>query len=242
VQRALATELRAAQDANHPMRFLLRKSSPRLATAKEIYETRDGSVARLLSVNGKPLDADQEQEEQARLDALSRDPNRQRHRKQAEEQDTARALNILRALPAAFLYQYAGPVKTSAGMVEKFTFQPNPRFSPPDLESEVLTALSGEIWIAPEQQRVVKLEGSLEHDMDFGWGILGRLNKGGWIVIEQADVGENQWRTVYFRMVMSGRVVFKNRVFDTEEEQTRFSPLPAGMDYRQAIQMLRAQP
>ena len=70
--------------------------------------------------------------------------------------------------------------------------------------------MTGEIWIDPVHLRVVRLEGHLQQDVDFGWGILGRLNKGGWIVIEQADVGGGQWRTVRFQMQMSGRVVFKN--------------------------------
>ncbi len=63
----------------------------------------------------------------------------------------------------------------------------------------------------------------------FGWGMLGRLNKGGWIVIEQADVGEGQWRIVHFQMEMSGRVLFKTRSFDTTEEETQFVPVPVGM-------------
>jgi hypothetical protein len=88
--------------------------------------------------------------------------------------------------------------------------------------------------------RVTRLEGHLQQDIDFGWGVLGRLNKGGWIVIEQADVGGHQWRIVRFQMVMSGRVLFKNKSFDTVEEQTQFEPLPAGLGYRQAIQMLRS--
>jgi hypothetical protein len=41
-------------------------------------------------------------------------------------------------------------------------------------------------------------------------------------------------------MVMSGRVLFKTKSFDTTEEQTQFEPLPAGLGYRQAIQMMRA--
>ena len=55
VERALATELRTAQDPNHPMRYRLRKTSPRLTSTKEIVETRDGDVARLVSIFDKPL-------------------------------------------------------------------------------------------------------------------------------------------------------------------------------------------
>ena len=76
--------------------------------------------------------------------------------------------------------------------------------------------------------------------MDFGWGILGRLNKGGWIVIEQAAVGEGQWRVVRFKMVMSGRVLFRTRSFDTTEEESQFARVPVALRYQQAIQMMRA--
>jgi hypothetical protein len=246
VERALANELSAAQDASHPMRYRLHKTNPRGITTKEIMETRDGGVARLIAINDEPLSSADEANEEARLNALLGDPAKQQRRKQAEEDDTGRALNVLRALPSAFLYQDAGPGEGPTGKVEKFTFRPNPGFDPLYLETEVLPAMTGEIWIDPVRLRVARLEAHLQRDVDFGWGILGRLNKGGWIMIEQADVGPGmgpdkgtgQWRTVRFQMQMSGRVVFKNRVFDTAEVQSNFAPLPVGMSYQKAIEML----
>lgn len=240
MDRALANELNAALDHSHPMRYLLRKTSPRLTTTKEILETRDGDVARTISVRDTPLSAAAEDNEETRLSELLGDPGKQRRRKQAEDEDAARAMKVLRALPTAFLYQDAGPGDGPAGRVEKFTFRPNPAFSPPDLETEVLQAMSGEIWIDPVYLRVARIEGRVQQDVNFGWGILGRLNKGGWIVLEQAEVGEGQWRVVRLQMQMSGRVVFKNRVFDTTEEQTHYARLPVGMNYREAIEMLLA--
>jgi len=242
VDRALANELSAAQDASHPMRYQLRKTSPRYTSTKQIVETKDGDVARLIEVFDKPLGQTDDENEQARLAQLMGDPGKQRKRKQAEEDDAGRALKVLRALPNALLYQYAGSGEGPAGKVEKFTFRPNPGFSPPDLETQVLTQMVGEIWIDPVRQRVARLEGHLQQDVDFGWGILGRLNKGGWITIDQADVGGGQWRTVRFQMVMSGRVVFKNRVFDTTEDQTHFAPVLPGISYQQAIKMLCEDP
>ncbi len=248
VVRALANELRAAQDPSHPLRYQLRKTSLRLTTTKEIYETKDGDVARLVAINDKPLSAADEQQEEARLYALASDPGKQRRRKQAEDTDAGRALKVLRALPSAFVYQYAGSGMGPTGRVEKFVFRPDPNFSPPDLETQILTEMAGEIWIDGAHERVVRLEGHLQQDVNFGWGILGRLNKGGWIVIEQADVGPDmgpgmgidQWRTVHFQMAMSGRVVFKDRTFDTTEDETRFAPLPVGLGYQKAIEMLHA--
>ena len=242
VGRALATESRAARElsrTSHPMRYRLRKSSPRLTSTKEIAETADGDVARLIDIGDRPLSPEEEQREQARLDELLSDPSLQQHRKLREDSDTERALKVLRVLPTAFLYQFAGTGAAASGMVVKFTFKPNPQFDPPDLETQVLTAMAGELWIDPVQERVVRLAGSLQQDKDFGWGILGQLDKGGWVEIEQADVGEHQWRIVHLKLVMNGRVLFKTRNSDSVQDYSHFAPLPVGMSYRQAIQMLR---
>ena len=240
VGRALSTEWRTAKDLSHPMRYQLRKASPRLTTTKDIVETRDGAVARLLSVDDTPLSQVDEQREQTRLATLAANPSLQRRRKQNEDSDMGIVLKLLRMLPSAFLFDYAGTVNTTSGVAEKFTFKPNPRFSPPDYETQALTAMSGEMLVDPAQERVLRLEGHLQQDTDYGWGILGRLNKGGWLVIEQADVGGRQWRITHVQLQMTLRVLFRTKVFDTVEQLSRYTPVPAGIDYRQAIQILRA--
>ncbi|HKF49204.1 MAG TPA: hypothetical protein VKB38_17730 [Terracidiphilus sp.] len=242
VRKALAAELEAAQDSSHPMRYVLHKSSPRVATTKELIETPDGLVALLVAVNDRPLSAADSVKEQNRLNGLLADPGKQRHRKQSEDEDTARALKVLRALPAAFIYRDAGPGVSGSVQVERFAFSPNSGFDPPDLETQVLTAMEGELWIDPVQVRVVRLDAHLQQDVDFGWGILGRLNKGGWVTIEQSDVGGGQWRIVRFKMDMTGRVVIKTRRFATEEDESQFAPVPQGLTYQQAIKMLRSSP
>ncbi len=84
------------------MRYLLRKTTPRLSSRHEIYETTDGDVARLLSMNGQPLSPDAEQKRSSRLSELAADPGRQRHRKQTEDADRGARCQCLRALPDAF--------------------------------------------------------------------------------------------------------------------------------------------
>jgi len=187
VGRALATELRLAVDPAHPMSYLLRKSSPRLTSTKAIVETRDGDVARLLSINDQPLGQADEQKEETRLDTLASDPSLQKHRKQSEDGDMNIVLKLLRMLPDAFLYQYAGTTQAwRAWWKNSPSSQIQVRSA--DYETQALKALSGEIWIDPQQERVTRLEGHLLQDTDYGWGILGKLDKGGWVVVEQADV------------------------------------------------------
>jgi hypothetical protein len=239
VARALGTEIRVARDPNHPMRYLLRRSTPRLTSTKDIIESKDGNVARLLSVNDKPLTPEDDQKELARLTALAGNPSQQRHRKDNEEEDAGIVLKLLRMLPNAFLYQYAGSFDGPTGTVHRFTFKPNPRFDPPDIETQALTAMSGELRVDATQERVLRLEGHLQQDTTYGWGLLGKLNKGGWVLLEQADVGEKQWRIVNVQMEMVLRILFKTKYINTSEQLTHYAPVPAGMDYRQAIQMLR---
>ena len=243
VTRALANELKAAQDSSHPMRYLLRKSTPRLTSTKEIVETGDGAVARLISINDEAPSAADREKDEARLDALLIDPSRQRKRKLSEQDDMGRALKVLRVLPKAFVYKYTGSETGDSTTLARYTFTPNPKFSTGDLELVVLTAMSGTLTIDATHERVVRLEGRLQRDVDIGWGILGQMNKGGWIMIEQADVAEGVWRIARFQMDMTGRVFLKTKNFNTVEEQTHFAPVPVGLTYQQAIQMLRsAQP
>lgn len=240
VERALAAELSAAQDDAHPMRYQLRKSSARLTTTKDMIESGEGQVALLVAVNDRPLsDADQ-RKESARLDELLADPSKQHRKKQQQADDTARALKVLRALPEAFVYQEAGTVSAGSVTAQRFVFNPKRGYSAPDLETHVLTAMDGEIWIDPVHGRVLRLQAKLHQDVDFGWGVLGRLYKGGWITIDQADVNDGAWRIVKFQMSMSARILLRTRSFGTVEEESHFSRVPQGMDYRQAIAMLRA--
>lgn len=240
VNHALTTELRAIQDTTHPMRYRLAKSSPRLATVKLIAESRDGDVARLIESNHHPLSPDEAAREEARLNELLADPGRQNHRKQREEGDMGIVLKLLRMMPTAFTYQYIGEGMAGAAKVEKFSFRPNPGFHPPDMESQALTSMSGELWLEANSERVVRLEGHLQADTTYGLGMLGKLDKGGWLVLEQSEVGPHLWRISRFQIHMNLRILFKQKIFDSTQEMTGYTPIPAGIDYRQAIQMLRS--
>ena len=236
VHRALANELRANNDTSHLMRYRLRKTSPRLTTVKNIIETHDGDVARLISRDNAPLSAADEQMEQNRLNQLLNDPSRQRHRQKGEDADLARAMKILRVLPDAFLYQYS----RTDGNIAKYTFKPDPSFQPDDIETRALTSVEGELWIDTTAERVTRLEGHLKEDVDYGWGILGQLDKGGFILIEQAEVAPKIWHTTQMKMKMSFRILYKSKASDSTLELSEFSPVPQNLDYKQAIQMLRA--
>ena len=163
------------------------------------------------------------------------------HRQEREQGDTERARKVMRALPDAFNYQFAGVVDTAQGPSYRFSFQPNPNFDPQDLEAQVLKGMAGELWIDVAQKRVTRLEGKRIHDVDYGWGILGKLDQGGTLLLEQADIGNHCWRTTHMVLVMNARVLLKTIKLDTTLELSQFSPVATGMSYQQAIQMLQSR-
>src|SRR5271170_8132554 len=100
VRRASQNELKSA-NGNHPYRYQLHKIDDNKITTKEIVETKDGDVARLISVDDKPLDSEAKQAEIDRLNNLANHPELQAHRHKKEQEDSNRADEMIRLLPDA---------------------------------------------------------------------------------------------------------------------------------------------
>ena len=238
VRRASENELHSS-NGNHPYRYELHKIDDNKITTKEIVETKDGDVARLIAVNDKPLDADAQKAEIDRLNNLAAHPELQAHRHKKEQEDSNRANEMIRLLPDAFLYKYEGMVAGPNGPCYRLSFRPNPNFTPPDREAEVYAGMAGELWIDKGQERMVKLDAHLIADVEFGWGILGRLYKGGSILVQQADVGEHHWETTHMKLSLTGKaLLIKPLSFQTTEDASHFEPVPPEMGYQGAIKML----
>ena len=114
VNRAAHNELATSLDP-HPFRYTLRKVDNGKVTTKEIIETKDGDVARLIAVGDKPLSPDAESAEVQRLQDLLAHPEIQAHRQKREQADSKRADDMVRLLPTAFIYQFEGMVEGPNG-------------------------------------------------------------------------------------------------------------------------------
>lgn len=240
VNEAAYNELHAHN--THPFRYTLRKVDDGKITTKEIIETKDGDVARLIAVGDKPLSPDADSAEIERLENLLAHPEIQAHRHKGEQADANRANELITLLPTAFLYHYEGMADGPNGPCYRFSMQPNPDFRPPDREAEVFAGMAGELWIDQSQLRMVHLTAHLIADVEFGWGIIGRLYKGGTIVVEQKDVGEDHWEQTLLRLNLTGRILLiKTLTIDTTEETSDFAPVPADWTYQDAVRALLSE-
>jgi hypothetical protein len=201
----------------------------------EQVETVDGPVSRLLLNDGQPLDEQHEQIERARLLNLRKSPSEQASRRQAFREDEQHIERILALLPDGFIYQDAGLENGSRHL----RFTPNPKYSAHSLEARVFHQLSGDLWIDVRMKRMHRFEGRLNDNVDFGLGMLGRVNKGSWFRMTRTQVAENEWKTDRFEFHLSGRALFfKALAHDTCEVRGGFETVPPAMSLEQGLKVL----
>ncbi len=227
VRRAIQNREAAAR-THRPLRYLLRKTDDHRDTTKDIIETAQGDVARLIAVDNQPLIAEANQAELDRLNTLANHPEIQEHRHQREQKDADRVNRLMRLLPDAFLYRDQGtcPCPTGAGTCHHLTFSPNPSFEPPDVEANIFRGLAGEVWIDQAQERLIRLDAHVIANVDFGWGILGKLDKGGTIQLEQSDIGGGDWELTSLKLNLKAKAfpMLKIAKHSVDTEKPAISP------------------
>jgi hypothetical protein len=222
------------------MQYVIRKIDARLDSTKLMIETKDGNVARLIAIGGKPLTADADKADLARLDNMAQHPELQEHLRKNEQEETGRVNHILSLLPDALVYRFEAMAPCPSGQCYRLSFKPNPNFNPPDIEANILTGVDGEVWIDQAQERLVRLDATFIKNVDIGFGILFKLNKGGTVSLQQTNIGNNDWELSGLTMHVTGKILmvksFSNQV---TQEMYRYSPVAPGLNYRDAIQILK---
>jgi hypothetical protein len=238
VRQAIANEMENPKSARFYM-WMDCVVKPKGSETKQMVETPDGIIGRLVAINDKPLTAEQRQADDNRINRLL-DPAKMREKASRQKADEQHSQRLLRALPTAFNYAYAGAETTPQGHpVVKLDFSPNPNFVPSDRETQVFQGMHGQVWIDTRIMRLAKIDGTLFRDVDFGWGVLGRLYKGGRFIVEQADVGNGHWDTTRMELKLDGKILMMKRLHIEETEtEWDFRPVPK-LNVRQALEMLR---
>jgi len=236
VRRVVANELKQEElDKSHYM-FKLKKVSPKGSKVQQIVQTDQGSIARTLLLDGRPPTDDVRQAEEQKIQKLIGDLDEQKRRQKREKEDENRAQIMVRALPNAFFYQEIG----RDGDVVKLRFRPDPKYEPQSREESIYTGMAGELWLNLPQQRLRKIDAHLFHDVDFGWGILGRLYKGGGFLVEQEQVDARHWDTTVLKLDLRGKaLLFKTLIYDEQEFETDFRRLPDRVSLSEGADILK---
>ncbi len=241
VRAAVNNELKPDNDKTHYMYRLIKKKPDRTET-REMIETDQGVIGRLLMVNGKPLSPTDRQKEDKRLQRLVDDPQQLSQKQKSQKDDDRRTRNMVAALPDAFLYEYAGTENEPPwGELVMLKFKPNPNFDPPQRETMVYQGMEGSMAIAVPANHIAKIQAHLFRNVNFGWGILGHLDQGGRFIVEQKPVESNptHWEPSHMVLNFTGKALFFKTIrINDDETTTDYRPVP-DMSVAQAVELLK---
>jgi hypothetical protein len=233
-RRVITNELKFQDDHTNWM-YRLEKEQYGKKQVEEIIETKEGSLSRLLSIDGQPLTAKQQKEEDQRVRELMTSRSAKRKLQRALDTETLQGRLLFKMLPDAFVFSYAG----GDGNMVKLSFKPNPNFRPPSLEARVFHDMEGEMWVDCKQERLAAFNGHLTQDVKFGLGLLGHLDKGGHFEVRQAEVVPGHWDMTTMSLEMTGKaLLFKNIGVQKMENRRGFQRVSDDLTLSQAVDIL----
>src|SRR5258706_3647663 len=245
VRKVVANEIKASKDENARLMFRGTRTTPKGSVTKIYIETKEATVGMVVAYDGKPLTPEQRQAEIERIQRFVKSPAELEKKRRQEQQDADRTLRIVRALPDAFLYEYAGTQPASPGVgrpgdsLVVLKFHPNPSYEPPSRVEQVLTGMQGLLMVDAQCNRLASIDGTLFREVGFGWGILGHLDKGGHFLVQQQEAVDQYWTISSMKLDITGKILLvKSLVFNMTEVFSDFKPMPKDITFAQAIDLL----
>jgi hypothetical protein len=239
VRVATQTELDASRDDHSRWEY---KDVYRSSDGEKVFrvvETGNGSLKKKVEENGRPLTATELGQEDERLAGFVNDPAQQAKQRKDNAQDDKRAEGMLRMLPDAFLWKVCG----DDGKTVTLGFVPNPAFQPPTMESRVFGSMAGEIVVDKGQHRIQSIKGQLTDDVKFGWGLFGRMKKGGTFEIERRELATGIWQITESHVHIEGKALLFKSIGEQEDEvKSEFRRLAQEITLEQAAERLKGEP
>ena len=243
VRQTVDNELKA--DPGVKFMFRDHKQTPHGSQTRLMVQTTEAMAGMTIAYDDHPLNPEQRQAEIARNQRFLHDADELRKKRKQEKENEERINRIMRALPDAFLYEYAGAEPGKKGIGEsgleltRLRFRPNPKYDPPSRVEQVLTAMTGFMLIDPKKKRLARIDGTLSREVAFGWGIFGHLDKGGHFLVEQGEVDGNHWEITRTDLAITGKVLlFKSIKFESSEVFSDFRQVPSNLTFAQGLEML----
>jgi len=246
VDAAAANELHVIQgDGKLHLRYRTHKVDSKEDVTREVIETRDGTVARLVERNGQKLTAEEDAAERERLKEILDSPGDFIKHHKRDDSMRHDSIQLVSQMPQAMIYTYVPGQPQMPGATGRqvvIDFEPDPNYKAQETLDDLLTGIKGRMWIDAQSRRVVRIEGVVQKDVSFGWGILGKINQGGTIVLEQTNAAGDRW--VYSRLDthLTMRVVIKTVVMNDKMTASDFRPLPGPVSVQDAVHTLLAMP
>jgi hypothetical protein len=189
-----------------------------------------------IAIDGHPPTEEERKHALEQLEKLENSADARKKNRNEIDADGQKSAELMKLLPDAFLFIRAG----REGRSVRLKFRPNPKFRPASNEAKVFHAMEGELLIDAKQTRLAKLSGTLTSDVDFGFGILGKLQKGGRFEVVQSAVALKDWEVSLLDVHISGRALFFHSIGEQQHEmRSQFKALPSGLSLAEAVSIVK---
>ena len=80
-------------------------------------------------------------------------------------------------------------------------------------------------------------------DINIGWGLLGHIEKGSKLLLEQRRLDQGKWRLTRLNLEGKGQILlFKSLTLKQRQSASDFRPVPDNLNIAAAVDLLRNQP
>jgi len=221
VVKMVQNELASQKEPRYWM-YLDSKEKPGRTEVERVIQTPQCWVSWPVSVNGNPPTEKEMSKARDHMESLVNDLRLRRKNRGEIDADSRKSAELLKMLPDVFLFTGDGRQGDSVRLI----FRPNPKYRPPNSESKVFHHMEGILLIDAKQIRLTKLSGTLVSDVEFGFGILGKLQKGGTFEVVQSEVAPNDWEVSLLDVQISGRALFFHTIGEQQHEvKSQFEPI-----------------
>ena len=212
--------------------YFERDRSPDGTKTYEVNNILGSPYERLIEINGRPLSAQQRDEEQKKFDAMlsqrrAETPEQRAQRIAKFEADRKRDHEMLEQLTKAFDFQLQGEQKIGRRKVYMLKATPRRGYHPPNRDTQVLPGMEGRLWIDEATYQWVKVEAHVIHPVAIE-GFLAQVEPGTRFELEKAPVQGDIWLTTHYAMKASAKVLFVVP-HHSQDDETYFNyhPSPA---------------
>jgi hypothetical protein len=203
-----------------------------------VVEGRTWTLRRLIAQNGSMLNPKQLQQEDQRIRGLIHNPRDLEKQAHEDRADLQKIQSLFKMLPDALLYN----VESADGTTIRLSFQPNPKFHSTTFESRIFRVLQGSMIVDAGQKRMIEFRGRLARDLDFGFGILGKLSEGGYLELRQGQIQSGQWVATSFNVQVTGRAwFFKTIGRQRQESRWAFQRFPESLTLEDAADLTKRE-
>jgi len=238
VERAVAKELRAVSSGHYM--YQVRRQTPKGSRTYAVVETGHWLIGKLIRIDGGSLSPEEERKEDERLLRTTRDPGRLRKTARQLREEAHLVRDALEAFPRAFRYEPAGVETGASGDRQiRLAFTPSPGFRAPSRQLKVLEGLAGTLVVDANAERIVRITASLTRSVKFGWGVLGRLEEGGTILVEQRELDSRRWELATLEVHLAGKVLFVKQIrIDTVMRTSQFRRMRDDLTLEEGLEVL----